>query len=390
MKKTNKYKLLSWPLIGASAISLIATTACTVGETKTINVSGSSTVYPFISNLSDVYTKINNDVDIITTPNGSGSGIKEARDLKKDFGIASRFANNKEINSDWVSNEIKTFTFAWDGIAIVYYAPGLESLNINKQGLIKLYEGFAGYKKITFADLDPHVPANFAKITVKPYARSGGAAASGTAEAFLNNSQLVNHTDLVDETFNNLETGNYGKNTKVTAEANSQAFQRIDSDRELGSIIYLSAGFVETNMQILYDRGFRVASIGYDNYNVKPFDYDVVNKELVVKGGNVARSYRWFRPLNIIFSVNHVDEKTKDFLWWVLTSDKAEKIIKKTGGIPLTDHQKLMMFFGDQKNKDWLKDEKKNKNFFFSDLKVFKINNSEPIDLMGFYQSSKD
>ncbi|MCV3734304.1 substrate-binding domain-containing protein [Ureaplasma miroungigenitalium] len=387
--KKKKLKFLMATTALVLVFSTVGLTACKQKSTGIINIAGSSTVYPFMSALSDVYVDVDDTVDLITTPSGSGSGIKEARDLKKDLGIASRFATNEEVNEQWLANDIKTFTFAWDGIAILYYVPGLEELNIDEQGLSQLYKAFAGYEQLKLSDLDKNIAKEYADINIAPFARSGGAAASGTAEAFLYNTQLVDTKTLEDNVIQALEFGNYGKHVKVTSEANSQAFQRIDSDQIVGSMIYLSAGFVKNNFEYLYKKGFRVASIAYNHKYVKPFDYNVSDQQISITDINVAKGYQWYRPLNILFSVSKSSQKTKDFLYWLLINEKAQTVIEKTGGINLTDEQKLVMFVGENKNIKWLKDPTKKRNFFVSDEKTFKIKNNEIIDFMDFYQKEK-
>ncbi|MCV3754241.1 PstS family phosphate ABC transporter substrate-binding protein [Ureaplasma zalophigenitalium] len=380
-------------LIAAIALALISPsvllTSCKQEVDNIVNVAGSSTVYPFISALSDTYVNVDPSIDIIATPSGSGSGIKEARDLKKDLGVASRFATEDEINNEWFAHDMKTFTFAWDGIAILYYVPGLENLNIDEQGLSQLYKAFAGYDQIKLANLDKHIPQKYANINITPFARSGGATASGTAEAFLYNTQITNVKKIDNNILQALEFGNYGKFVKVTSEANSQAFQRIDSDQIVGSMIYLSAGFVKNNFEYLYKKGFRVASIQYNQKFIKPFDYILVDNKIFIQNINVANGYKWYRPLNILFSVSHCSLKTKNFLYWLLISQAASKVIEKVGGINLSREQKLVMFSGEEKNENWLNDPTKKQNFFVSDEKTFKIKNNEEIDFMSFYQKEK-
>jgi phosphate transport system substrate-binding protein len=77
---------------GAGAVALAGCTDSTAGEeTKSISITGSSTVFPLMSAISEEYQKNNSNIDPNISPTGSGGGFSNHFcDNKSDFNNASR------------------------------------------------------------------------------------------------------------------------------------------------------------------------------------------------------------------------------------------------------------------------------------------------------------
>jgi phosphate transport system substrate-binding protein len=77
---------------GAGALALAGCTSSTAGDsTKSITITGSSTVFPLMSAISEEYQSNNSNIDLSVTPTGSGGGFSNHFcDNKSDFNNASR------------------------------------------------------------------------------------------------------------------------------------------------------------------------------------------------------------------------------------------------------------------------------------------------------------
>lgn len=360
MRSLNKKILkIGLPIIGVAAFATIIT--CVSGALVSmpiVSMGGSTAVLPLINSLANVY----NDIDIVTSAGGSGAGINAIVDGTKEMGMASKNPGIKLLSREeydagrgdkksraWCEKNIKTLTIAWDGIGIIYKPSKQISkeLEINEENLAKLYAAFSGIEKIRFSDLG--IEEDNGKII--PYARNGGAEISGTADAFLNDSHLdyksSNYWQKLElsrqeKIIENLQKGSYESEIIQTAEANSQAWNRV-KDGPSGSIVYLSAGFILNNKNEILNKGFKIAT-----YKKTPLEQKTITD-----------GYNWYRPFNLIYSINQIksNQKIVKMLNWVLNDMKSHEIIEKEGYINLTQLQKESM--GWKKNIDnneWLLD----------------------------------
>lgn len=78
-----------------------------------INVVGSTSVTPLMESLAEEYSKINPDVKINITSNGSTAGITAAMDKSADLGMASRELKDEE------KAKLEFDAIAMDGIAVI-------------------------------------------------------------------------------------------------------------------------------------------------------------------------------------------------------------------------------------------------------------------------------
>ena len=348
LKKVTLKKLA----IGFTFISVTTTIVLTSGilsNTPLINSAGSSAVQPLMASFSNKYL----GADLVTQAGGSGAGIRAIIDGTKEIGMASK--NPKIIKSEpgveltpeeledelsWIERKIKTITIAWDGMGLVYKPSKPNTkLDVNKDTILNIYTAFAGNEEKTFEDLG--VTGDTTKVY--PYARSGGAVVSGTADAFYKDSKLTyeKNPELDDA----LIKGNYGKFTRTTSESNSQAWSFVKNENKIGSMVYLSAGFINNNRKEIEDNGFEIAT------------YEGATIEVE----NITDSYNWYRPLNLMVSIEGSsasdttidDHNSQDLINWILGDEIAKNIIKTEGYIVLTEKQILDLMC---LNKDGIRD----------------------------------
>lgn len=317
--------------------SFIVTISCFSGvlvKVQTISIGGSTAVLPLVNAFSNVYEGI----DIVTSAGGSGVGINSVIEDTKEVGMASKNPGMYTVDPSkdkkkelWKEKKIKTVTIAWDGIGIIYRPPkNLDQnqiVDINAESLAKIYASFSGVKKITFGDL----MGIDNKTEIIPFARNGGSEVSGTADAFLKDSKLdykkseywqqlskEQQTDIVDK----LTNGSYENNVIQTAEANSQAWNRIKNGPE-GSMIYLSSGFILNNKEEIEKLGFKIAT-----YNGTQLSENEITK-----------NYNWYRPLNLMYSTTRASNSILEMFKWILFSPESRKVISEQGYVPLNEEQ---------------------------------------------------
>ncbi|MGL5733185.1 MAG: hypothetical protein ACRCXE_03885, partial [Metamycoplasmataceae bacterium] len=205
-----------------------------------------------------------------------------------------------------------------------------------------IYLAFAGHQELTYEDIG----ITGDKTVISPYARSGGAVVSGTADAFYKDSNIKyevseEEKELLDES---LLKGSYGKFTRTTSESNSQAWSFVKNENKVGSMVYLSAGFINNNINEIEREGFKVAT------------YETIKADVE----NITVGYNWYRPLNLMISIKESKEldNLKELVDWILAPEEEEpipaEIISKGGYIKLTEQQiKDFMCLDDNINTFW-------------------------------------
>ncbi|WPL39464.1 PstS family phosphate ABC transporter substrate-binding protein [Malacoplasma iowae] len=387
-------KIASYSFLVIAPIGVIAGFAKAWNAPESINIAGSSAVQPLMTALGNDYK----NADVTIQAGGSSEGMKVAATLEKDLGNASKntyssvqkatIANNSYDREVWKNNGIKTVTFAWDGLAVVYKPSNPNSnLIINKTNIYDIYALFSGIKTYTLSDLlNKNDSNNEPNIIMTPYARTGGASASGTATSFLEESSLTTEEGWQEWGEKNqldptqvkraLSTGRYlGSHVVNTNESNVESWNRVSSDNRVGSIVYLSLGFVEKNLSVIQSRGFRIAKMEVEQKeNGKQNKTEIVDATIA----NVSNgTYLWSSPLNTMISTVHATQATKDFLWWILTSEEAKQLIQNAGYAIVTDEKKVKMIsekdFG--KDKKWKEiDQKTFFDFRNSDVTMYENN----------------
>ncbi|MDK2819905.1 MAG: PstS family phosphate ABC transporter substrate-binding protein [Mycoplasmataceae bacterium] len=333
MKKI-KLKSLFLGILFTGVSTTIILTSGILSTAALINVAGSSAVQPLMVAFANKYPTS----DLVTQAGGSGAGIRSVIEGTKDIGMASKWPkviesglkeNATELNKSdalsWKEREIKTVTIAWDGMGVVYKPSKADSniIDINDITINTIYKLFAGHEKFKLSDLGIVGDDTF----ISPYARSGGATISGTADAFFKDSNLnvLDEVKKDEKIINALINGNYGPNTTTTSESNSQAWSFVKNENKVGSMTYLSAGFINNNIKEIESNGFRVAK------------YKDVTIDLV----NIANGYDWFRPLNIMLPLRKdlVSSDSKALVEWILHDPKAQAITKEEGYVVLKEQE---------------------------------------------------
>lgn len=340
--KAKKVLKIISPILGIGiGITTVVLTSGIMFKIATVSIGGSTAVLPLVNDIANQL----NYIDIVTSAGGSGVGISSIIDGSKEIGMASKnpkFQDWKNTDAHkyqvWKDRSVKTLTIAWDGIGIIYKPPVGNTnsiIDINKETLGMIYNAFSGYQEITFGQL----LNNNDSTTITPYARNGGGDVSGTTEAFL----IDNHLDYQSSNYwtklnqeaqktitTNIQKGSYGKNVKQTSEANSQAWANVKNG-PIGSMIYLSAGFILNNLEEIKKHGFEVAS-----YQGTPLNYE-----------NIAQGYNWFRPFNLIYSIKYIKNKPEIIQMLIdilFDQNKIHTIMQKNGFKPLSELQISSMF----------------------------------------------
>lgn len=338
--------------IGLAISGVIVLSSGIIHNVSTVSIGGSTAVLPLINDIANHL----NYIDIVTSAGGSGVGINSIINGSKEIGMSSK---NPQIDkwkdnqldeykyNVWENKKVKTLTIAWDGIGIIYKPTKQsmnEDLNINATTLGKIYSAFSGFKEITFGDLFNNGDTK----VITPYARNGGGDVSGTTEAFLLESNVEwGGPDISPQDkkiiINNIQKGNYGSHVRQTSEANSQAWANVKNGPE-GSMIYLSSGFIINNKKEIEKYGFKIAK--YDG------------KEMTIE--TIAKGYNWFRPFNLIYSMDHVKNKLEILQMFedIIFNNKIHNEIMIPNGFTPLSPQQIKTLFNPNIDIDKIQDKK--------------------------------
>jgi phosphate transport system substrate-binding protein len=165
---------LTWTLALALAFSLsgcgesgntskTSPTPATSGEAETVEVDGSSTVYPITTAAQESFRKIKPGVEIIIGNSGTGGGFTNYNKGGVDIVDASRPATAKEEAKAKESglNWLK-FVVGYDGITVVVNPKNTFINDLTVQQLKQLFEPDSKVK--TWKDLDPSWPDRQIKL----------------------------------------------------------------------------------------------------------------------------------------------------------------------------------------------------------------------------------
>ena len=358
-------------------IALVCGFAVPYNHKQNIICTGSSSVKPIVETMANNFINENPSLsyDVTCEGGGSGYGISQVINGLTDIGMASKnpFSNALKSKDIWINKKIKTITLGWESLCFVYIPPvglsnydpdylnslltivdinkDVSSLSENDPSILNLYYAFSGwgyqcynlghikkepYKLSTFIDKNKNIDQNdlslLEKTDILPYARSGGALTSGTASAFYECSHFTNFENDKENNLLNakqiaaFKTGQYGKDFHVydTDEANSRSWDVFSKNNIPGSLIYLSSGFIQENYDLIVSKHY-----GIMTYNHIKFSID-----------NVGNGYNFFRPINIIVSLENNDSfnEIKRFATWLIFESQVEQW-KKMGLKKVNDHQ---------------------------------------------------
>ena len=336
-----KHKLLLSISLGMITVgTIIGLLFVNWNNLKIIYAAGSSAVAPLLEQLNLEYEENPKDaaIDMNVSPTGSGNGIEVAARGTKHLGNVSRSPRVSEagapsINDEpaisgtysnqWEQRKLKTITWGWDAIAIVY-KPRISNfeLDINASNIVKLYETISGLNSNTLSSLNGS-GSNNDNTTIIPYARTGGAIKSGTTEAFIKSSNLNFDENAASNAISILENGSYTNSVITTKESNIETWMQI-RNANYGAMTYLSGGFVISNLQEITNYGFKVAT-----YN-----------GISLTNSTITNGYDWYRPFNSIVSIE-VEDYVKNWIEWAINPNNviADKVFNQVGIIRLTNDQ---------------------------------------------------
>ena len=348
MKATTK-KILRWStaaVAAATTTGLAVLVATSWTGLASISFGGSSSVLSLVNEIARIYQP----ADIIAVAGGSGAGVNAILAGIKEVGMASKDPGIVGLNPDpndpryqrWEAKRVKTTTIAWDGIVLVYKPlHAAPPITIDEDNLARVYAALSGVKQLTLADLG--LTNQMAPIV--PFARNGGALTSGTADAFWKDAHLDYQTSAYWHDLSpseqmaiatNLTTGEYPIHVQQTAESNSQTWDRI-KNAPPGAMTYLSAGFALNHREEIRRQGFELASYAGG---------------IAPTTTTIARGYNWFRPFNLMFSLDFVNrppgQKIRDLITWIFSAPEAQAVISANGYINLAPEQIQSMSLPDR------------------------------------------
>ena len=258
MKKAGIFVLLT-----AMAVLPFVAIGCSesADEAFTIEASGSTSVSPLMEKLGAAYTEANPEINVNVNGTGSSDGVKAANEGTSELGMASRAIKTAEK-----AFGLDELVIAIDGIAVVVNpANPLSDLTLAQiQGI---YKG-------EIADWS-EVGGNPGAIAV--VSREPG---SGTRGAF---------EDIVDF-----------EDQLVTSaiEFDGTGGVKAEVSKNVDAIGYISLGSVDDS----------VKGISVDG--AAPSSANVVNG-----------SYRVARPFNVVYRADEIDERTRVYLDWIMSSE---------------------------------------------------------------------
>lgn len=135
-----KKKTVALSLALTFVASCGALTAC--GNENEIIVTGSSSVSPLMEKLAEAYERTN-DVNVKVTTSDSGTGIKDAKEGRNDFGMASRGLKSSETG-------VEAKQIATDGVVIIVNN-GAAIENVTAEEVYGLYAEGRAIQSITGA-----------------------------------------------------------------------------------------------------------------------------------------------------------------------------------------------------------------------------------------------
>lgn len=238
---------------------------------KTLNITGSSSVFPLMTALADAYIVTHKDVKIDVVMLDSGTGIKDAQEGLNDFGMASR--DLKKTETGVVCKRIAT-----DGIAVVV-KPGNAVSDVTSRELYDLYANGTPVQSVLTAGIT----------------RESG---SGTRDAF---GELIKNAN--GDALKKLPTL-----ASVISQQNSTDGVKTEIAKNENLVGYISMGSLDSSVKALSFEGV-AATI-----------------ENIVNG-----TYALSRPFNIVYrSEASLGETAKAFIAYIM-SEEGQAIVEKEG-----------------------------------------------------------
>ncbi|MGN1402027.1 MAG: phosphate ABC transporter substrate-binding protein [Bacillus sp. (in: firmicutes)] len=260
---------------------LIVTAACgseegteqTGGETKTISISGSTSVGPLVEKLADKYKETQKNVKIEVNQIGSSAGITNANNGVSDIGMSSRDLKEEE-KADGLTETI----IAYDGIVLVTH-PSNKVENLTLEQVKQIFTGeITNWSEVGGEDME-----------IVVVSREDG---SGSRDAF---QEIVGYSsgELVREAI--VASGN--GNIKTTVATNKHA------------VGFVSFEYIDDTVSTLQING------------VESTAENVLNNTYILS-----------RPFLIVHKDSTISEAGRSFIEYML-SPEGQKVVSEAGAI---------------------------------------------------------
>lgn len=243
---------------------------------ETIQIQGSTTVFPIAQEAAKVYMRTDNKVDIVVESTGSGNGIKALIDGTTNIANASRFIKNEEAKMAYEKGTIPIpFRIAYDCIIpVVHKSNPLKEISI--EHLRDIYSGqIKNWKEIGGKDAPISI---FSRDT-----------SSGTFEVW--KELVMGETPI------------------------APSVQLKPSNSELVKVVMNSPNAI----------GY--IGIGYLDSTVRPL---AVNRIVGSESSAIDGSYPITRPL-FMFTRGWPEGETRKFINFMLEPSQGQKLVKKVG-----------------------------------------------------------
>ncbi|WP_412031627.1 substrate-binding domain-containing protein [Metamycoplasma buccale] len=338
-KKFPTKKLFTYLPITVGVVSIPLLIGLNIKKVNVINIAGSSSIQPFLNDVANKIEKTNFETNIQSR--GSTFGILNSVKQENTLGVASKSPretiNEYKLNDVWKNRKMKTITFGLEGIGLLAKLPkelDPNKVEINQNNINELYKAFAGKEKVNIKNFinDNSIKEKF-DFNWKPFAKNGGAFSSGTAESFLLNSGFKNK---IPKNISDVLEGkeNYGKNTKITAESNLEAFNYFKNEgKEIGSITYLSLGFILNHIEEIKKMGYSLINVNYGNGPIVPSNENIQSGK-----------YKWTRPFNLLASLDKIKPYVKKFIKELMFTNNYDYLYKEHGILKLSNKDLKKMF----------------------------------------------
>ncbi|NLZ49119.1 MAG: phosphate ABC transporter substrate-binding protein [Clostridiales bacterium] len=273
--------------IGSLIISLAVTSlsGCTNNEngeaaTKTITISGSTSVGPLMEDLATVYQEKKKNVKIEIQQIGSSAGIKNAIEEVSEIGMSSRDLKDEE------RSKVKEEVICYDGIAVIVH-PNNTVSDLTTAQVKDIFTGrIKNWKELGGSD--------------KPIVVVSREEGSGTRDAF---QEILGFKSEEMTKGAQISHGNGAVKTLVHSNENAigyVSFEVVFKDGKVNNAI----------------KALKIDSVDANSENV------------------IAKTYKVSRPFLLVYKEDKLSKEGKDFIDFI-KSEEGQKIAAGRGAIPL-------------------------------------------------------
>lgn len=273
------------------------------GNTGSVVIDGSGTVYPFMSKMAENYMNENEDVSVEVSRAGTSAGFGKFLVEKDgtDFNDASRPIKDEEKQTaEELGIEVQELKVALDGLTFVINKDNDWATELTDEEIISIFLDSEGMKK--WSDVRPDFPDE----PIKTYGPNQN---HGTYEFFFEN--ILEEQKLVE-----------GINLQ---QEYSTLVDLVSKDKN--AIAFFGFGYYDSNKDKL-----QAVKVDFGNGPVEP------TVETIGEGEEFAYS-PFTRPVFTYLNVNNAKEKPQVLDYAIYIMENAQEIAKETGFAPLTDEE---------------------------------------------------